>query len=75
MTFHSRSKRKVKGHGPNRFARSPRIAVSLDPVDHHNIVWLAEQKGIPVAHVIRDAIWAYMLPYRTNPALKLHPPK
>lgn len=79
MAFHSRSKRKVLA-GPARINKGghllkPRIAVTLDEVDFANINWLAAQKGIPVAQVLRDAVWAYLLPYRTNPALKLHPPK
>lgn len=77
MTFHTKSKRKVRGPkcpGRQNGAKSPRISVSLDVIDFHNIAWLAEQKGKPVAAVIRDALWAYLLPFRTNPALKLRPP-
>lgn len=76
-SWHSTRKRKAKGFGRsnNGYSSSPRIAVSLDEIDFANIRWLAEQKGKPVSAIVRDAIFAYLLPFRTNPALKLYPPK
>lgn len=75
--WHKRRTKRASGFGRvnGGHKSSPRVAVSLDEIDFANITWLAGQKEKPVSAVIRDAIWAYLLPYRTNPALKLHPPK
>jgi hypothetical protein len=48
--------------------RSPRVMVSFDPVDFILATRLAERKGIPLARVMRDALYAYLLPFRKNPA-------
>ena len=68
MTFHTRSVRqRVKGPkcpGGANGSKSPRLAVSLDRVDFDSLTKLAEQKKIPVAQVLRDAVWAYLLPFR-----------
>jgi hypothetical protein len=68
VTFHTTSaRRQVKGPkcpGRQNGAKSPRIAVSLDRVDFDSLTALAARKKIPVAQVLRDAVWAYLLPFR-----------
>lgn len=66
MTFHSTSDRKPKGSVTGD-QKSPRLAVSYDPEDMEVAVWLAEKKGIPLAQVMRDALYSYLLPFRNNP--------
>ena len=66
MTFHTSSSRKPKGSN----AKSPRLSACYDPADMKIIVWLAGVKKIPAATVLRDAVAAYVLPFRNNPNLK-----
>ena len=73
MTFHKSSKRRVKGSKPSNGAgqsKSPRLACSFDPADMKIIAWLATVKKIPAASVLRDAVHAYVLPFKNNPNLK-----
>lgn len=49
---------------------SLRVTVSLDDQDRQLIEWLAEKKDRPVAQVLRDAVAAYVLPFKNNPTLK-----
>lgn len=65
MTYHARRSKPAVGSAVtdcNGHRLSPRIAVSLPPDDMRRLTWLAERKGKPVAAVIRDAVWAYLLP-------------
>jgi hypothetical protein len=64
--WHRKTKRKPrapkrpngKGH-----ALSPRLpATSIDEKDLRRLTWLAAKRGKPLASVIRDAVWAYLLP-------------
>lgn len=41
---------------------NPRIAVTLPEDDFRRLTWLAKKRGVPVAAVLRDAVWAYNLP-------------
>ena len=36
--------------------------VSLPPDDMRRLTWLAERRKIPVARLLRIAVWAYLLP-------------
>ncbi len=73
MTFHKSSKRTVKGSAQSSGAgcsKSPRLSASYDPADMKIIAWLAKVKKIPAASVLRDAVHAYVLPFKNNPNLK-----
>ena len=73
MPFHKRSRRPVKGSTPSRGAgnsKSPRLSASYDPADLKIIAWLAKVKKIPAAQVMRDAVHAYVSPFKNNPNLK-----
>lgn len=74
MTFHSRSKR-GRVDGPKRVNAlghllKPRISITLPENDFRDLNWLAAKKGKPIAEIMRDAVWAYLLPFRNNPSLK-----
>lgn len=58
MTYHSTRKGCAQGCGD----KSLRIAVSLPPDDMRRLSWLAAKRGVPVASVLRDAVWSYLLP-------------
>lgn len=65
MTYHSTRKRPANGSArtnANGNKLSPRISLALPPDDMRRLTWFAEQKGKPVAAVLRDAVWAYLLP-------------
>ena len=73
MTFHQNRQRPAKGSKVSRGAgcsKSPRLSASYDPADMKIIAWLAKVKKIPAASVLRDAVHAYVLPFRNNPNLK-----
>lgn len=40
--------------------KSPRIVVSLPPADMELLTWWAAKKGVPVATVLRNAVWSYL---------------
>jgi non-ribosomal peptide synthetase component F len=42
------------------------ISVDLPTDDLARLTWWAEKKGVPVAVVLRDAVWAYLLPVRDD---------
>jgi hypothetical protein len=63
--FHGARKGRARGGqatGVNGRANSPRIAVTLNDVEFRRLSWLAAKRGVPVAAVIRDSIFAYLLP-------------
>lgn len=65
MTYHTRRKKPgagTTGSNPNGQRLSPRIAVSLPADDMRHLHWWAEKKGLPVAAILRDAVWPYLLP-------------
>lgn len=66
MTFHSIRAKAAQGartrHPVNGQKRSPRIMVTLDEADFRRLTWWAAKKGKPVAAVLRDAVWAYLVP-------------
>ena len=63
MGFHATRARAARAPaGVNRFDRSPSISVTLPPEDMRRLKWWAAKKGLPVASILRDAIWAYLLP-------------
>lgn len=41
---------------------SPRLAVSFNADDFRRAQWFANKRGIPLAEVIRLALWAYLVP-------------
>ena len=69
MTYHAtRSKPAAGSVGSNPLGHklSPRIAVSIPDDDMRVLAWWAAKKGKPVASVVRDAVWAYLLPVRAD---------
>lgn len=64
MTAHTiRTKRTAKGA---RAGRMVRVMASVDPADFAILQELAAKKQIPVAKVLRDAVWAYVLPLKAD---------
>ncbi|MBS0219159.1 MAG: hypothetical protein JSR91_00305 [Proteobacteria bacterium] len=60
MTAHTcRYKRPAKGA---RTGNMVRIMASITPEDMRRLTWLANKRQVPVAKLIRDAVWAYLLP-------------
>lgn len=65
MTYHTRRKKPGAGsqHGNEMGHKlSPRISLALPPDDMRRLHWWAAKKGKPVAAILRDAVWAYLLP-------------
>jgi len=64
VTAHTcRFKKPAKGAKVGKLVR---VAVSLPEEDMRRVLWLAEQRKVPAAKILRDAVWAYMLPIRTQ---------
>lgn len=65
MTFHTtRLKRLAKGTARTNdegHGLTPRISVGFEERDWKRITWLAAQQQVPVASIIRDAVYAYCL--------------
>jgi hypothetical protein len=62
MTAHTvRTKRKAKGACAGNMVR---IMASVDSADFRLLQALANKREIPVAKVLRDAVWAYLLPLK-----------
>ena len=60
MTAHTRRfKSPAKG---SRTGKMVRVMASLAPDEMRRLTWLARQRKVPVAKVLRDAVFAYMLP-------------
>ncbi len=60
MTLHTvRVRRTARGA---RAGRMTRVMASLEQADFRRLAWLARQRKVPVAAVLRDAVWAYLLP-------------
>jgi predicted transcriptional regulator len=60
VTAHTcRYKRTAKGALVGKMSR---VTVSLEPEDVRRLAWLADKRKVPVASVLRDAVYAYMLP-------------
>lgn len=59
MTAHAVRQRAGRGASIGKMAR---IMVSVPPEDMRRLTWLAGQRGVPVSKVLRDAVWAYLLP-------------
>lgn len=55
----------ANGHKPTANG-SPRLAVSFDADDFRRAQWFADKRGIPLAEVIRVALWAYLLPVKAD---------
>jgi hypothetical protein len=59
VTFHVRTKRHAQGHRPN-LARghntSPRISLSLKPETMQRLTERAQNRGVPVAALLREAV-------------------
>lgn len=78
MTMHTtRLKRangtsRANGHGHKL---SPRIAITLSEDDFRRLTWLADKRGVPVAAVLRDAVWAYMIPITPEADAAVRPHK
>ena len=71
MTAHKvRRKRLAHGtpSGKGGGGQLVRIMVSLPPDDFRRLAELARQRGQPVAAVIREAVWAYLLPIEPDEA-------
>lgn len=51
----------ANGHKPT-LNGSPRLAVSFDADDFRRAQWFADKRGLPLAEVIRRALWAYLVP-------------
>ena len=66
MTAHTvRLKRKAKGA---RAGNMVRIMASFEPADFRLLQALANKRKIPVSRVLRDAVWAYLLPLKGGEA-------
>lgn len=64
MTAHTiRLKRKANGA---KCGHMLRVMASLDPEDFKRLKWIADRRQVPIARVIRDAVWAYVLPIKTE---------
>ena len=67
MTFHNnRHRRLAHGTAPRNALGhhvSPRLTVSLTPVECIRVVALAERLGIPTAAVLRRALAAYVVKF------------
>lgn len=64
MTAHTiRTKRKARGAKQGAMVR---IMASMDPADFERLQWLADKRQVPVSSVIRDAVWAYIQPIKTE---------
>ncbi len=59
MTGHANRQSAGKGASIGNLVR---IMVSLSPDDMRRVSWLAQRRKHPVAKVLRDAVYAYMLP-------------
>ena len=60
MTVHAtRTKRQAQGAKTGNMVR---VMCSLDPDDMRRITWWANKKGVPVAYMLRLAVWAYLRP-------------
>jgi hypothetical protein len=60
VTAHTcRFKSPAKGARAGKMAR---VMVSLPPEDMRRLTWLAERRKLPVAKLLRIAVWAYLLP-------------
>ncbi len=60
MTVHlTRTSRRAAGAPVGNMKR---IAVSLPPDDMRRLTWWANKHGVPVSNVLRNAVWAYLLP-------------
>lgn len=60
MTAHTcRYRREAQGAVAGKMRR---VMVSVPPDDMRRITWLARKRKVPVAKVLRDAVWAYVLP-------------
>lgn len=65
MTYHKSRKRPASGSARTNASGnklSPRISLALPEDDMRRLNWFAAQKNKPVAAVLRDAVWAYLLP-------------
>jgi hypothetical protein len=63
--WHKTRQGKAKGsarENANGHALSPRMAFSVNEDDFRRLCWLAKKRNLPVAAVLRDAVWAYLLP-------------
>lgn len=65
VTFHTTRQSSASGSTAGT-ATSPRIAVSLPPEDMACLTWWAAKKGVPVADVLRSAVWSYLMPVRAD---------
>lgn len=63
MTAHAIRQNAGKGA---KCGQMVRIMVSLPPADMRRMTWLAQKRNVPVANVLRDAVWAYMLPIASD---------
>jgi hypothetical protein len=43
-----------------------RVMASLEPDDMRRLCWLAKKRRVPVSKVLRDAVYAYLLPIRAD---------
>jgi len=69
MGFHTKRKREARGSIPEN-GTSPRIATSLPDEDMRYLVWWAGVKKIPASQVLRDAVAAYLQPFKSNTTLE-----
>lgn len=53
----------------SRCGQYDRIAASLPEEDMRLVLWWADRKKIPAAQVIRDAVSAFFMPFKSNPGL------
>ena len=66
MTAHTiRTKRTAKGA---RTSNMVRIMASVEAADFRLLQALAKKRKIPVSRVLRDAVWAYLLPLKPRTA-------
>lgn len=62
--------RRLHGKKATKSDNSPRLAVSFPDEDRKLIAWLSKHKDKPEAQIVRDAVHAYLLPFKNNPTLK-----
>ncbi len=55
-----------KGTRSFNMPRMVRIMGSFPAEDWKCIVWLAKKRGVPVANVLRDAVFSYVMPIRPD---------
>lgn len=61
MTVHTIRRKPATGSQAKRMGLV-RIMASIPPDDFRRLTWLAAKRKVPVSNVLRDAVYAYLMP-------------